>query len=72
MLARSSRISTSEAALAQERDQAARLAQQAKTLKELTERMEREIAAARKAAEEARIAEAKAKEEEAKAARASG
>jgi septal ring factor EnvC (AmiA/AmiB activator) len=55
--ARQGQLASVEKAFGGERDKAAELAGQARTLKELIDRMERDIAAARQAAEEARKAE---------------
>jgi septal ring factor EnvC (AmiA/AmiB activator) len=57
MAARQGRLTEAERSAGTERDRAADLARQAGSLKELIERMERDIAAARQAAEEARKAE---------------
>ncbi|HEU4518553.1 MAG TPA: peptidoglycan DD-metalloendopeptidase family protein [Microvirga sp.] len=57
MAARQGRLAEAERSAGTERDRAADLARQAGSLKELIERMERDIAAARQAAEEARKAE---------------
>jgi murein hydrolase activator len=54
---RQERIATSEGALGQQKERIAQLTLQSRTLKELTERMERDILAAKKAAEEAKKAE---------------
>ncbi|QFU15334.1 murein hydrolase activator EnvC family protein [Microvirga thermotolerans] len=64
--ARQKRIAEVERSVGAEREKAAALARQAGTLKELIDRMEKEIAGAQKAAEEARKA-AEAQEKEAKA-----
>ncbi len=57
MAARQGRLAEAERSAGTERDRAADLARQAGSLKELIERMERDIAAVRQAAEEARKAE---------------
>lgn len=56
--ARQASVSEAEKALGAERERARDLARQATTLKELIERMEREVAAAARAADEARRADA--------------
>src|SRR5690606_18544794 len=65
MEARKSRMAEVERSVGAEREKAAELARQAGTLKELIDRMEQEIAGARRAAEEARKA-AEAQERAAK------
>jgi septal ring factor EnvC (AmiA/AmiB activator) len=61
--ARQSRLGEAERSFGSERAKSAELAKEAQTLKELIERMERDVAAAQKAAEEARkAAEAQARE----------
>lgn len=57
MAARKARLAEVESGLATERSRTAELGLQARTLKELLERMEGEVASARRAAEEARAAE---------------
>jgi septal ring factor EnvC (AmiA/AmiB activator) len=57
MAARQGRLAEAERSAGTERDRAADLARQAGSLKELIERMERDIAAVRQAAEDARKAE---------------
>jgi len=65
MNARQSRLAEAERTMGSEREKAAELARQAGTLKELIERMEKEIAGAQRAAEEARRA-AEAQDREAR------
>ena len=61
--ARQSRLAEAERSFGAERAKSAELAREAQTLKELIERMERDVAAAQKASEEARkAAEAQARE----------
>jgi len=63
MAARQDRLADAEKSAGAEKDKAAELGRQAGTLKELIDRMEKDIAAARRAAEEAKRAEeAQAKE----------
>ncbi|KQP34176.1 hypothetical protein ASF27_00965 [Methylobacterium sp. Leaf102] len=57
MAARKARLAEVESGLATERSRTAELGLQARTLKELLERMEGEVASARRAADEARAAE---------------